>query len=83
MRISEIKVTVVNVPFVAPIRWSGGANTEWTRLIIEMRTDAGAEEELRLVFDMIARRMLEEAPGLFQDFRRSEDGSWVPEHRKV
>lgn len=41
MRISDIKVTVVNVPFVAPIRWSGGANTEWTRLVIEMRTDDG------------------------------------------
>jgi glucarate dehydratase len=41
MKISEIKVTVVNVPFVAPIRWSGGANEDWTRLIIEMRTDDG------------------------------------------
>jgi RNA polymerase sigma-70 factor (ECF subfamily) len=26
VKISRIKVTVVNVPFVAPIRWSGGAN---------------------------------------------------------
>lgn len=41
MRISEIKVTIVNVPFVAPIRWSGGANADWTRLVIEMRTDDG------------------------------------------
>jgi thymidylate synthase (FAD) len=59
------------------------ANVRTLRHVIEMRTDTGAEEELRLVFDMIAQRMLEEAPGLFQDFRRSEDGSWVPEHRKV
>ena len=41
MRIGEIKVTVVNVPFLAPIRWSGGANEDWTRLVIEMRTDDG------------------------------------------
>ncbi|MEX2650635.1 MAG: enolase C-terminal domain-like protein [Alphaproteobacteria bacterium] len=41
MRISSIAVTPVNVPFVAPIRWSGGANADWTRLIIEMRTDDG------------------------------------------
>ena len=34
-------MTVVNVPFVAPIRWSGGANEDWTRLVIEMRTDDG------------------------------------------
>jgi hypothetical protein len=27
--------------------------------------------------------MQAEAPGLFQDFTRTEDGSWVPEHRKV
>ena len=27
--------------------------------------------------------MLRETPGLFQDFERGEDGSWVPEHRKV
>ncbi len=41
MRIAEIKVTPVNVPFVAPIRWSGGANADWTRLVIELRTDDG------------------------------------------
>jgi glucarate dehydratase len=41
MKIASIKVTAVNVPFVAPIRWSGGANADWTRLIIEMTTDDG------------------------------------------
>jgi glucarate dehydratase len=41
MKISRIEVTVVNVPFVAPIRWSGGANADWTRLIIQMHTDDG------------------------------------------
>jgi thymidylate synthase (FAD) len=51
--------------------------------VIEMRTAEGAEEELRLVFDKVARIMQAEAPGLFQDFTRRDDGAWVPEHHKV
>jgi thymidylate synthase (FAD) len=63
------------------IIWTANART--LRHVIEMRTAEGAEEELRLVFDTIARIMQSEAPGLFQDFSRHDDGSWVPEHRKV
>ncbi len=63
------------------ILWTANART--LRHVIEMRTAEGAEEELRLVFDEIARIMQAEAPGLFQDFTRQDDGSWVPEHRKV
>jgi thymidylate synthase (FAD) len=63
------------------IVWTANART--LRHVIEMRTAEGAEEELRLVFDRVARVMQAEAPGLFQDFTRSEDGAWVPEHRKV
>jgi thymidylate synthase (FAD) len=63
------------------IVWS--ANLRTLRHVIEMRTAPGAEEELRLVFDAIARLMQREAPGLFQDFVRQDDGSWVPEHHKV
>jgi thymidylate synthase (FAD) len=59
------------------------ANVRTLRHVIEMRTAPGAEEELRLVFGAIAELMRAEAPGLFQDFRRDADGSWVPEHRKV
>jgi thymidylate synthase (FAD) len=59
------------------------ANVRTLRHVIEMRTAAGAEEELRLVFDEVARTMQAEAPNLFQDFSRLEDGSWVPENRKV
>ena len=59
------------------------ANVRTLRHVIEMRTAPGAEEELRLVFDRVAELMVREAPGLFQDFRRADDGSWVPEHRKV
>ena len=59
------------------------ANVRTLRHVIEMRTAEGAEEELRLVFDRVARVMQDEAPGLFQDFQRLADGSWVAEHRKV
>jgi thymidylate synthase (FAD) len=63
------------------IIWTANART--LRHVIEMRTAPGAEEELRLVFDQIARTMQVEAPGLFQDFTLQDDGSWAPEHRKV
>jgi thymidylate synthase (FAD) len=63
------------------IVWTANART--LRHVIEMRTAAGAEEELRLVFDEIARIMQVEAPLLFQDFARDETGAWVPEHHKV
>ena len=59
------------------------ANIRTLRHVIEMRTAPGAEEELRLVFDRIAEICREQAPFLFQDFRRHDDGSWVPEYRKV
>jgi thymidylate synthase (FAD) len=59
------------------------ANVRTLRHVIEMRTAPGAEEELRLVFDEVARLMRAEAPALFQDFTRTADGSWVADHRKV
>jgi len=59
------------------------ANVRTLRHVIEMRTSTGAEEELRLVFDRVAEIMLAEAPDLFQDFRRTEDGAWVAEFPKV
>jgi thymidylate synthase (FAD) len=59
------------------------ANVRTLRHVIEMRTAEGAEEELRLVFDRVARTMQAEAPGLFQDFRRGDDGVWTPAYRKV
>jgi thymidylate synthase (FAD) len=63
------------------ILWT--ANVRTLRHVIEMRTDPGAEEELRSVFHLVAEIMRSEAPSLFQDFNRTEDGSWVPEWRKV
>jgi thymidylate synthase (FAD) len=59
------------------------ANVRTLRHVIEMRTSPGAEEELRLVFDEVAGIMQTEAPSLFQDFQRGDDGSWLPEYRKV
>src|SRR5947209_2048345 len=41
MKIVRIKTTVVNVPFVAPLRWSGGVEDGWSRCIVEMETDDG------------------------------------------
>ncbi len=63
------------------IVWTANART--LRHVIEMRTSEGAEEELRSVFDVVARLMQAEAPNLFQDFVQQDDGSWVPEYRKV
>ena len=59
------------------------ANVRTLRHVIEMRTAPGAEEELRAVFDMVAQLACKEAPSLFQDFTRGDDGTWTPEHRKV
>jgi len=63
------------------IIWTANART--LRHVIEMRTAPGAEEELRLVFAKVATMMQVEAPGLFQDFARADDGSWAPEFHKV
>jgi thymidylate synthase (FAD) len=59
------------------------ANVRTLRHVIEMRTARGAEEELRMVFDEVGKLMRAEAPNLFQDFTRQDDGSWTPTYRKV
>jgi thymidylate synthase (FAD) len=59
------------------------ANVRTLRHVIAQRTEPGAEEEMRLVFDLVAGLARREAPALFQDFSRRADGSWVPEHHKV
>lgn len=41
MKIVDLKVTSVNVPFEAPLRWSLGVETGTTRGIIEVRTEDG------------------------------------------
>ncbi len=58
------------------------ANVRTLRHVIQARTDPGAEEELRIIFDKVGRIMVQEAPLLFGDFE-VVDGAWVTEHRKV
>jgi len=62
------------------IVWTANART--LRHVIQARTDAGAEEELRYVFHKIGKIMAAEAPLLFGDFV-VEDGAWKTEHKKV
>ena len=58
------------------------ANIRTLRHTIEARTDPGAEEEIRLVFNKIGELMRAEAPALFGDYTVT-DGTWVPGWRKV
>ncbi|HEY6762616.1 MAG TPA: FAD-dependent thymidylate synthase [Baekduia sp.] len=59
------------------------ANVRTLRHVIALRTAPAAEEELRLVFDAVARLARAEAPALFQDFARGDDGTWIPAHGRV
>ena len=66
------------------IFWS--ANPRTIRHCIEMRTDPGAEEEIRLVFGMVGEIMQKNFPNLFADYTiEMIDGlPWYKtEHRKV
>ena len=58
-------------------------NIRALRHVVALRTDPSAEEEIRTVFDSVARLMIEELPGLMGDFERQADGSWLPRYRKV
>jgi len=58
------------------------ANVRTLRHTIQMRTDPGAEEEIRTVFNQIGTIMKDEAPLLFGDFE-VEDGHWTTEYPKV
>ena len=58
------------------------ANVRTLRHVIQARTDPGAEEELRYVFNKVGNIMVQEAPLLFGDFV-VEDGAWKTEYRKV
>lgn len=59
------------------------ANVRTLRHTIQMRTDPGAEEEIRFVFNKIGHIMKEEAPLLFGDFEVDDDGYWNTEYKKV
>ena len=58
-------------------------NIRTIRHVIYMRTALGAEEEIRLVMDDVARLALAEFPNLMQDYDPNEDREWVPQFLKV
>ena len=72
---------------VAPIGLStcigASFNFRSLRHIIEMRTAAGAESEIRLVFDKVARIAKQKWPNIFADFKQNDDGEWAPKYSKV
>ena len=59
------------------------ANMRTLRHVIEQRTAPGAEEEIRLVFDEVARLVTARYPATFQDFARQDDGAWTPTASKI
>lgn len=43
MKITGVRYHKVNIPFEAPLLWSGGVSRAWTRVIVRMETDEGIE----------------------------------------
>lgn len=58
-------------------------NLRALRHIIALRTSAGAEEEIALVFSKIAKIMCTHEPRIFGDFEQTPEGCWVPKNAKV
>lgn len=58
-------------------------NVRALRHIIAMRTALPAEEEIRIVCDMLADLTLMAVPNLMQDYNRNDDQEWIPGFLKV
>ena len=58
-------------------------NVRALRHIVYMRTAIGAEEEIRIVCDMVAQLALGAVPSLMQDYKKGQDEAWVPDFLKV
>lgn len=58
-------------------------NIRSLRHVIYMRTAISAEEEIRIVFDEVARICAEKFPDLMSDYNSNEDLEWVPDFIKV
>jgi len=43
VKITGVSFHKVNIPFEAPMIWSGGVNRSWTRIVCRMQTDEGIE----------------------------------------
>lgn len=71
-KFKEKKVATSAMRRIAPIGlataigWS--ANIRTIRSVLEMRTDPGAEEEIRVVFEQVGARMKWRYPNLFADY---------------
>jgi thymidylate synthase (FAD) len=72
---------------LAPIGLSTGilwtTNLRTLRFVLGKRTEEAAEEEMRLVFDLVGQRITKEYPTLFGDFARLENGVWTSPHAKI
>lgn len=72
---------------LAPLGLSTGmvwsTNLRTLRYVLGKRTEEAAEEEIRLVFDAVGKRITEEYPVLFSDFSRDTDGVWSSPHSKA
>ena len=76
---------------IAPIGLATGIgisfNLRALRWIIEQRTDPAAEEEIRLVFGMVAEDAMQRWPMIFQDFEKRDTGDglfwYVPKYSKI
>jgi len=60
--------------------WTG--NMRAWRHMLELRSSRHAEEEIRVVFNLIAEQLVAAEPMLFSDFTHT-DGEWLPRYRKV
>lgn len=58
------------------ILWT--TNLRNLRHVLELRTALGAEEEIRMVFDVVGHIVHARYPHIFGDFIRNVDGEWKP-----
>lgn len=61
--------------------WS--ANIRTLRHVIPIRTHPSAEEEMRIIYDLVATIVKRDFPLVFQDLEKKEDGSWEVDYQKV
>lgn len=71
------------VPFghSSGVLWS--CNLRTLRYVLGKRTELAAEEEMRLVYDLVGQHVTQEYPTLFADFTRQDNGCWVSAHPKA
>lgn len=67
-RITTVMRRLLPEGIATTIGW--GANIRTLRWLISMRTEPGAEEEIRLVFGKVAELLIERYPNLFGDFQK-------------